>query len=139
MSNFTPISALIGGLLIGLASACLLLLHGRVAGISGILGGLLRPKAQDWGWRLSFILGMLFGAHVFWKIDLGPNTLQISSSWVDLVLAGALVGYGSSLGSGCTSGHGICGISRLSTRSIVATLCFMGMAFITYFLTRHIM
>jgi uncharacterized membrane protein YedE/YeeE len=137
MEDFTPVSGLIGGLLIGLAAALLLLLNGRIGGISGIVGGLVTPKGSDVGWRAAFVAGLLLGAfaHVLTTGGAIPVTMQ--ASLPVLVVAGLLVGFGTRLGSGCTSGHGVCGIARLSRRSIVATSVFFGVAILTVFLTRH--
>jgi uncharacterized protein len=137
MENFTPLSGLIGGLLIGSASALLLLLNGRISGISGIVGGLLAPKAADAGWRVVFVAGLLLGAFVYMLATGGTIPVRIEASLPVLVAAGLLVGFGTRLGSGCTSGHGLCGIARLSKRSIVATSVFFGVAMLTVFLTRH--
>jgi uncharacterized protein len=134
---FTPWSALIGGLLIGLAAALFVLLNGRVAGISGVLGGLLRPSPGDTAWRAAFVGGLLAAPLAYMLVATAP-TLQIDAGYGSLLLAGLLVGVGTRYGSGCTSGHGVCGISRLSPRSIVATLTFMGMGFATVFVLRHL-
>ncbi|TCT10110.1 hypothetical protein EDC26_10266 [Paralcaligenes ureilyticus] len=134
--HFTPWASLAGGLLIGLSAAIFILVNGRILGISGIVGGLLRPRSGDLGWRLSFILGMLV-APILWIFLMGPPVSHIDSGWGTLVIAGLLVGLGTRLGSGCTSGHGVCGISRLSPRSIAATLIFMAVGFITVYLVRH--
>ncbi|CAN7414396.1 YeeE/YedE family protein [Acidovorax sp. LjRoot74] len=135
-THFTPWSALIGGVLLGLASALFVLLNGRILGISGIVGGLLRPRAGDVGWRLAFVLGMLVAPGVYWLFA-GATAPRIDASWGTVVAAGLLVGVGTRYGSGCTSGHGVCGLSRLSPRSLVATLAFMGAGFITVFVARH--
>lgn len=135
-AHFTPWSALAGGILLGLASALFVLLHGRILGISGIVGGLLRPKAGDTGWRLAFVLGMLVAPGVYWLFA-GATAPRVDASWGAVVAAGLLVGVGTRYGSGCTSGHGVCGLSRLSPRSLVATLAFMGAGFLTVFLVRH--
>lgn len=137
-THFTPWSALIGGVLLGLASALFVLLHGRILGISGIVGGLLRPRAGDTGWRLAFVLGMLVAPGVYWLFA-GATAPRIDASWGAVVAAGLLVGVGTRYGSGCTSGHGVCGLSRLSPRSLVATLAFMGAGFLTVFLVRHVL
>jgi uncharacterized protein len=137
MENFTPLSGLIGGLLIGSASALLLLVNGRISGISGIVGGLLAPKAADAGWRVVFVAGLLLGAFVYMLATGGTIPVRIEASLPVLVAAGLLVGFGTRLGSGCTSGHGLCGVARLSRRSIVATSVFFGVAMLTVFLTRH--
>src|SRR5690349_3599612 len=130
------IQGLAGGMLIGLASALLMAWLGRIAGISGILGGLLRAT-PDRGWRVAF-LAALMGAGALTVHALGQVVPSPASTPV-LVLAGLLVGYGTSLGSGCTSGHGVCGLGRMSTRSLAAVLVFMATAFITVYLTRHVL
>ena len=135
-THFTPWTSLAGGILLGLASAMFVLVNGRILGISGILGGLLRPRAGDIGWRLSFIAGLLV-APVLYMAFAGPAEARIDASWGMVVLAGLLVGVGTRYGAGCTSGHGVCGLSRLSPRSLVATLAFMGAGFVTVFLLRH--
>jgi uncharacterized membrane protein YedE/YeeE len=137
-SNFTPWSSLAGGLLIGLAAAIFILFLGRILGISGIAGGLLKPKAGDWGWRLAFVLG-LFAAPWLWVALVGPVQATIDASTPMLILAGLLVGLGTRYGSGCTSGHGVCGLSRLSPRSLVATISFMATGFITVYVVRHLL
>jgi uncharacterized protein len=132
---FTPVSAAIGGALIGCAVAMLLLLNGRVAGVSGIVGGLLRPAKGDVAWRAAFVAGLLLAPVVF--MPMWAPAIVIDASYGTLAVAGLLVGFGSRLGSGCTSGHGICGMSRLSPRSLVATIVFMAAGFVTVFLVRH--
>ena len=136
-SNFTPWSSLAGGLLIGLAAALFLLLNGRIAGISGILGGLLRPAAGDMAWRVAFILGLV-GAPLLFQLFSPLPAVQIDADTATLVAAGLLVGVGTRYGSGCTSGHGVCGLSRLSPRSLVATVAFMAAGFVTVFIVRHL-
>ena len=138
MENFTPVSGLIGGLLIGLAAVLLLLLNGRISGISGIVGGLLTTKSSDVGWRILFVVGLLLGAFIYMLVTGGVMPVKIQASLPVLMVAGLLVGFGTRLGSGCTSGHGVCGIAGLSRRSIVATLVFFSVAIITVFLTRHV-
>jgi uncharacterized protein len=135
-NNFTPWSALAGGLMLGLASALFILVNGRILGISGIVGGLLRPQPKDVGWRLSFLLGLL-AAPMLHLLLVGPVAARIDAGWATVVMAGVVVGFGTRYGSGCTSGHGVCGLSRLSPRSLVATLVFMGAGFATVFLMRH--
>ena len=135
-THFTPWVALAGGVLLGLASALFVLLNGRILGISGIVGGLLRPRAGDMGWRLAFLLGMLVAPGLYWLV-VGPTQPRIDATWGMMVIAGLLVGVGTRYGSGCTSGHGVCGLSRMSPRSLVATLAFMGAGFVTVFLIRH--
>lgn len=139
MHHFTPISALIGGLLIGVAAALMLLLKGRIAGISGILGGLLHPSAGDASWRVLFLVGMLSAplAYLLWTGHL-PQ-VNATTSYRTLVIAGLLVGFGTRLGSGCTSGHGVCGLARRSPRSIGATVTFMSMGAVTVFVMRHLL
>lgn len=134
---FTPWSALIGGMLIGLAAAMLALLNGRIAGISGVMGGLFKPTRGDIGWRVAFI-GGLVGASLVYSLFATLPAVQIDASYVALIVAGLLVGVGTRYGSGCTSGHGVCGLSRLSPRSLVATLSFMGAGFVTVFVVRHL-
>lgn len=137
-SNFTPWSALAGGVLIGVAAASFILLNGRVAGISGILGGLLVPASGDIVWRLAF-LGGLVAAPLLWLLAAELPPIEIEAGYPALVAAGLLVGIGTRYGSGCTSGHGVCGLSRLSVRSLVATLCFMGAGFATVYVIRHLL
>ena len=139
MIDFTPLTALSGGILIGLAALLFLLVQGRVAGISGILAGLLAPVTSDIGWRWRFIAGLAVGGALgFWLLGLpAPDLSQVSWPW--LLVGGLLVGFGAKLGNGCTSGHGICGIGRLSVRSIVATLLFMLAGMITVFIMRHVL
>jgi uncharacterized protein len=133
---FTPWSALAGGALIGLAAAILLLLNGRIAGISGVLGGLLRPRSGDIGWRLAFALGLVLAPLVYVLVATLPQA-RIDAGTGALLLAGLLVGVGTRYGAGCTSGHGVCGLSRLSPRSMVATTVFMAAGFATVYLLRH--
>ena len=136
MHHFTPLSGLIGGALIGLASALLMLSAGRLAGVSGILGGLL-SAASDRAWRLAFIAGLMAVALIGPMFGT-PSAARLSSSNLVLyAVAGLLVGFGSRMGNGCTSGHGVCGFARISSRSMVATLVFMGAAVVTVALVRH--
>lgn len=137
-SNFTPWSALAGGILIGLAAASFLLLNGRIAGISGILGGLLVPGRGDIAWRVAFLAGLI-GAPAVWVLAAELPPIEINAGYPALIIAGLLVGIGTRYGSGCTSGHGVCGLSRLSLRSLVATLSFMGAGFLTVYIIRHVM
>lgn len=136
-SQFTPGSALAGGVLIGLAAASFLLLNGRIAGISGILGGLLTPTRLDILWRVAFLAGII-GAPLLWMLAGELPSIEINAGYPALVIAGLLVGIGTRYGSGCTSGHGVCGLSRLSLRSLVATLSFMAAGFATVFVARHL-
>lgn len=139
MTDFTPLSAAIGGLLIGLASALLLFANGRVAGISGILGQAMWPAAgEERGWRIAFIAGLPIGAAIIAQLS-GPLETQIDASAPVLVLAGLFVGFGTRLGNGCTSGHAVCGMSRGSSRSFAATLAFMAVAGVTVFVVRHML
>ena len=139
-NHFTPWASLIGGLLLGLASAVFILINGRILGISGILGGLLPPKVGDIGWRVAFLLGMLAAPTVF--MALAPAGLasepRIDAGFWTVIAAGLLVGIGTRYASGCTSGHGVCGLSRLSPRSLVATLSFMGAGFFIVYIVRHV-
>lgn len=135
--NFTPFTAAGGGVLIGLAAALLLLLNGRIAGISGILGGLLQRAGRDKAWRLTFVVGLLAAPFV-WQLFASLPTATVSGSPLLLVGAGLLVGFGSRLGSGCTSGHGVCGIARLAPRSLLATVTFMAAGFLVVYLMRHV-
>jgi uncharacterized membrane protein YedE/YeeE len=139
MENFTPVTGLIGGLLIGLAATLLLAGSGRIAGISGIAGGLLARVPGDNAWRLLFLLGLLLGAGTYQLLTAEPLEVDIDVSWPLLITAGFLVGFGTRLGGGCTSGHGVCGIARLSARSIVATLIFIGVAMATTFMLRQLL
>jgi len=136
--SFAPIPSLLGGMILGLAAACYVFLHGRILGISGIISGLLHPKLTDSAWRLSLVLGLIsapFLATLFFGII---PIVEIDSGWLAIVIAGLLVGFGTQYGSGCTSGHGICGLSRLSPRSLVATLAFMAAGFVVVFVIRHL-
>jgi uncharacterized membrane protein YedE/YeeE len=135
--HFAPWPAFAGGMLIGLAAALFILMNGRIAGISGIVGGLLRPNKGDMGWRLSFIAGLILAPVIYGAFYVLPEA-QVDSSTGILILAGLLVGIGSRYGSGCTSGHGVCGISRRSPRSIAATAIFMAAGFFTVYLMRHL-
>jgi uncharacterized membrane protein YedE/YeeE len=136
---FSPGPAFLGGILLGVSAALYVILHGRILGISGIVSGLLSPKEGDIHWRLSLVLGLLsapfLGVFLF---DLHTRSV-IDADWIAIIIAGLLVGFGASYGSGCTSGHGICGLSRLSARSLVATLSFMSTGFITVFVIRHLL
>lgn len=135
--SFTPLPALAGGLLIGLAAALLILLNGRIAGVSSILGGLLVRKQDEFFWQLLFVVGLVVAPLIYGQIETLPHAENQAHGWL-LAIAGLLVGLGTRYGSGCTSGHGVCGLSRLSLRSLVATLTFMAAGFVTVFFTRHI-
>ena len=136
-AHFTPWASLAGGVLIGVATAMFLLFNGRIAGISGILGGLLRPVAGDIGWWMAFVWGLLVAPLVYGLAAPLP-TVHIDANMATLVVAGLLVGVGTRYGSGCTSGHGVCGLSRLSPRSMAATASFMLAGFVTVFIVRHL-
>ncbi len=137
-NNFTPWSALGGGILIGLAAASFILLNGRIAGISGILGGLLTPAKGDILWRFAFV-GGLVGAPLLWLLFADLPPIRIEAAYPAVIIAGLLVGIGTRYGSGCTSGHGVCGLSRLSVRSLAATASFMGAGFVTVYVIRHLL
>lgn len=136
--NFTPWASLAGGVLIGAAASLFILLNGRIAGISGLLASLLEPGAEGRSEKLLFLLGILL-APVLWILFGTLPAMEFQSGWVGLLVAGLLVGIGTRYGSGCTSGHGVCGISRLSPRSIVATLVFMAAGFATVYVLRHLL
>ena len=135
---FTPWASLAGGALIGLSAGMFVLLNGRIAGISGIVGGLMKPTKGDVAWRASFVAGLVGAPGVYLLLTALPK-LQIDASWGALVIAGLLVGVGTRYGSGCTSGHGVCGLSRLSPRSLAATVAFMAAGFGTVFVLRHLL
>jgi uncharacterized membrane protein YedE/YeeE len=137
MENFTPLSAAIGGALIGLAAALLMLTTGRVAGISGIFGGLIGWNAPDRDWRIAFIVGLILAPLTGTLAGYALVEPQMPASWAVIVIAGLLVGFGTRLGGGCTSGHGICGVARLSPRSLVATVIFVGVAMVVVAIVRH--
>jgi uncharacterized membrane protein YedE/YeeE len=139
METFTPLSSLIGGMLIGLSASLLLWSDGKIAGISGIVGGLLNPVKQDTSWRIAFLAGLLCGGALFMIAAPDVFTISIARSTGALLVAGVLVGFGTRLGNGCTSGHGVCGISRFSPRSLVATVVFMAAGMATVFLVNHIL
>lgn len=136
--HFTPWTSLLGGILLGLAAALLILLGGRIAGISGILGGLLRPVTGDTAWRLLFLLGLLISPLVYGLFRPLPE-LHVDAGSAGLVAAGLLVGIGTRYGAGCTSGHGVCGMARRSPRSMAATALFVLAGFVTVHLLRHIL
>ena len=137
MSNFTPISAAIGGGLIGLSAVLLMLLNGRVAGITGVFAGLIDPVSTDRGWRATFIVGLIAAPLTAALLGYAIPVPQLPTSFVVIAAAGLLVGFGTRLSNGCTSGHGICGIARLSPRSLVATGIFMCAAVVVVAITRH--
>jgi uncharacterized protein len=137
-NHFTPLASLAGGLLLGLTSAAFILLNGRVLGISGIAGGLLRLRRSDALWRITFLFGLIMAPLVY-SLLAEPIVARIEAGWGTLVAAGLLVGVGTRYGAGCTSGHGVCGLSRLSPRSLVATLAFMAAGFVTVAVVRHLL
>lgn len=136
---FSPGPAFLGGILLGVAAALYVILHGRILGISGIVSGLLSPKEGDIHWRVTLVLGLLSAP--FWgSLLFGIHTISvIDADWITIIIAGLLVGFGANYGSGCTSGHGVCGLSRLSPRSLVATISFMSTGFFTVFVIRHVL
>ncbi len=136
-TSFTPWSALIGGVIIGIAAAMLALLNGRVAGISGIVGGLMRPSFPDLTWRAAFVAGLLVSPILYAMVATLPP-IDVESGYPVIVIAGLLVGIGTRYGAGCTSGHGVCGLSRFSLRSVVATAVFMLAGFATVYVVRHV-
>jgi uncharacterized protein len=138
MANFTPISAAIGGALIGLSSVLLMLLTGRIAGISGIFGGLLDFPGEAKDSRIAFVVGLVLAPLIAGLIGYSMSLPSMPTSWMVTIVAGLLVGFGTRLGGGCTSGHGICGIARLSARSVAATIIFMLTAIVTVAFVRHL-
>ena len=138
--NFTPYASLIGGVMIGLAALLLMLAHGRVMGVSGILGGIVMPSGKsDIGWRILFVIGMLAGPFAVIHLLDRPVDIMPAASSMILPVAGFIVGLGTAIGSGCTSGHGICGLARLSPRSVAAVGAFMATGIATVFLVRHVL
>ena len=139
-AHFTPFASLTGGIILGIASAIFILVNGRILGISGILGGLMPPKLGDTLWRISFLLGLLVAPTVFHVVVPAQyiTAPRIDATDMMVVIAGLLVGIGTRYASGCTSGHGVCGLSRLSPRSLVATLSFMGTGFAMVYVMRHL-
>ncbi len=137
--NFTPIPALIGGILIGLAATLVLLLNGKLAGISGIVARVVRPVPGDTAWRAVFLLGMVAGGALTFAVWPSTSAFGLDASWSRILIGGLLVGIGTRVGGGCTSGHGVCGISLGSRRSIVATLTFMATGFATVYVLRHVL
>jgi len=135
---FTPWHALMGGALVGTAAALFVLLNGRIAGISGVLGGLLRPVKGDVAWRAAFVIGLIVAPLIYLLFGSPPKP-RIDADYGSILLAGLLVGVGTRYGAGCTSGHGVCGLSRLSPRSLVATVAFMAAGFVTVFAIRHLL
>ncbi len=138
MTTFTPVSGLIGGMMIGLAAVLFFVLIGRIAGVSGIVGGVMTSATGDTGWRLAFVLGLVLGPLLVAAVSGTLADVAIATPWPWLVVAGVLVGFGTRLGAGCTSGHGVCGLARGSGRSAVATVIFFVVAIATVYVTRHL-
>ena len=137
MSHFTPVSATLGGMLIGLAAVLLWLTDGRIAGISGIVGNLATARSGDIAWRVSFLAGLVLGPMGF-AVAVGRPFIQVDAPIASVFVGGVLVGFGTRLGSGCTSGHGVCGLARFSPRSLVATCVVMAAGFVTVFVLHHV-
>ena len=137
MANFTPVSALIGGLLIGFSAIVLLLFNGRILGVTGITGGILQPQRKDLLWRLLFLGSVATAPVLYSVVTTKPILIEVTGSLPTLILGGFLVGFGACVGSGCTSGHGICGLGRLSKRSLVVTVTFMVTSIATVYVMRH--
>ena len=137
-NQFTPFQSLLGGALIGLAAAFLLLFNGRIAGVSGIVSGLIKQTPAEWKWRLAFVLGLISAPWMYQLVTALPLS-TVDADWKSLILAGLLVGVGTRYGSGCTSGHGVCGLARISPRSLAATLAFMLSGFVSVYLIRHLL
>ena len=139
MENFTPGNAIIGGVLIGISSTILLLINGRIAGISGIAASLTDPKNYDAQWRLIFLFGLVGGATIYRMTGGNLQSIEITTSFPVLIIAGLLTGIGTKIGNGCTSGHGISGLARLSPRSFVSVVLFLSVAILTFYVTRYIL
>jgi uncharacterized protein len=140
MTEFTPLQSLLGGALIGVSSVLLMAVHGRIAGMTGVLGGLLPPGiAADWQWRLAFLAGMIAAPLAYSAASAVPPGFQSQASWPTLLVGGVIVGIGVTYGAGCTSGHGVCGLARFSKRSLAAVLTFMATTALTVFVTRHVL
>lgn len=139
MSQFTPVSALAGGLLIGLAASVLLVLNGRIAGVSGVLAGLLLPRPGERAWRLLFLVGLLLGAGAYFALTGTTRPVRHGFPVPLLIVAGLLTGFGTARANGCTSGHGVCGLARLSLRSLAATATFLLLAILSTWISRHLL
>lgn len=137
LKDFTPWLSLFGGILIGIAVSILLLFNGKIAGISGIIAGLMRPSPRDTSWRVMFLLGLI-AAPIVYQVIVAPPTIIIEAGWSIIILAGILVGIGTRFSGGCTSGHGVCGLARLSQRSFVATTIFVLAGILTVFISKHV-
>ena len=138
ITTFTPLSALLGGALIGVAAVLLMLFLGRIAGISGIVGGVLKPAQNDVAWRLAFVFGLVIAPLGVWAVTGSQPTVTVQASTLMLIAAGLLVGLGTRIGAGCTSGHGVCGMARLSRRSVLATVVFLAAGIATVSVMRHV-
>jgi uncharacterized membrane protein YedE/YeeE len=138
MENFTPVSATIGGMLIGISAIWLMASAGRIAGISGILGGIIKGTQSDRLWRFNFLLGLMAGPFLVWLFRPQSLSTEFPTSGPILIIAAILVGLGTQIGSGCTSGHGVCGNARFSLRSLIATMSFMVTGIVTVFIFRHV-
>lgn len=139
MTTFTPVQSLLGGALIGVAAVLLMALHGRIAGITGILSGLLPPRiSSDWAWRASFLGGMVASPLLYTAVFRQSVAIDVTAAPILLLVSGAIVGIGVNYSSGCTSGHGVCGLARFSKRSLAATVTFMATAAATVFVVRHV-
>ena len=138
VTPFTPLASTLGGVLIGLSAVLVMALFGRIAGISGITTGALPMRRDDWDWRLAFVAGLIAAPLLVLAVTGTPIRQTVPSDLVAMAIAGLLVGFGTVMGSGCTSGHGVCGLARLSPRSLVAVLTFMATAFVTVLVLRHI-
>ncbi|WAP70357.1 YeeE/YedE family protein [Jiella pelagia] len=138
VTPFTPLASTFGGVLIGLSAVLVMALFGRIAGISGITTGALPARRDDWGWRLAFVAGLIAAPLLVLAVTGAPVSQTVPTDLVAMAIAGLLVGFGTVMGSGCTSGHGVCGLARLSPRSLVAVLTFMATAFVTVLVLRHI-
>ena len=139
MTEFTPLASSIGGILIGLSAVLLMALHGRIAGMTGILGGVIPPLSSDWQWRAAFLAGAIMAPAIWLAVTGMPIGFEVPVNTTMMVVGGLIVGVGVTYGSGCTSGHGVCGMARFSPRSIVATIVFMAATFVTVFVVRHVL
>jgi len=137
MENFTPVASLIGGILIGLSASAMLYFNGKIAGISGIVAGLLTPMDKDNLWRATFLAGLITGGIILRLVSPEALTINIARSGVTFALAGLLIGFGARLGNGCTSGHGVCGVSRFSVRSVIATATFVVIGALAVYVVNH--
>jgi len=139
MTEFTPFASTIGGVLIGLSAVLLMALHGRIAGMTGIVAGVLPPLASDWQWRAAFLAGAILAPVAYVAVSGATVPFQVPVSTAAMVVGGLIVGVGVTYGNGCPSGHGVCGLARFSPRSLVAVLVFMAATFATVFVTRHVL